>query len=191
VITKKPASLFHRGIAVTVFFVILGALAACHKHPSAPQQFTPFDQQALMDQMAQGTNPGTDWKIRILCILGGAVFGGLCGAFFSDRARAFRKWLLLGVAALAVVFGIFVSNTFAFLASALAAGVATYIALRILEGTDSSGGGFEPIFGNARPATRAELVAAGHMAAFDSRPSEPGAIPLGYLVETSQPGGSS
>ena len=122
-----------------------------------------------------------DWKMRALSLFAGIILGGLVGAFFSDRLRRFRRLLVLAAMTLALVVCVLANNPLAFGVGATVAGYAAFWLLR-----DRSNFGFEPIFGNARPAARDEIAAAGHMLAFDAASNsyvgEVG-IPLGILVE--------
>ena len=122
-----------------------------------------------------------DWKMRVIYLLAGIILGGLVGAFFSDRLRRFRRLLVLAAMTLALVVCVLANNPLAFGVGATVAGYAAFWLLR-----DRSNFGFEPIFGNARPAMRDEIAAAGHMLAFDAASNsyvgEVG-IPLGVLVE--------
>jgi hypothetical protein len=181
--TKFSPSI-RRGIALVIPLLLICMLAACHHHPATP------DQQALMDQMAQqGMDTGETWKTRFLAILLGTVVGALVGAFFSQRARPIRFWLAAASIVVLCVYCMFVNDGLALFGSAALSGAITYVLLSL--GQPKGSGGFEPIFGDARPATRGELVAARHMPAPDGRAAVSGAIPLGYLVETTPPGGSS
>jgi len=122
-----------------------------------------------------------DWKMRALSLFAGIILGGLVGAFFSDRLRRFRRLLVLAAMTLALVVCVLANNPLAFGVGAAVAGYAAFWLLR-----DRSNFGFEPIFGNARPAARDEIAAAGHMLAFDAASNsyvgEIG-IPLGTLIE--------
>lgn len=128
------------------------------------------------------SEPGIPWRMRILSLLAGALLGGLIGAFFSDRARRFRGWIVLGIGAVLVLGGIVLSSATAFLIAAVASGVTVYLFWRLPD----AGGGFDPIYGNARPATREEIAAAGFLALHDpstntvTRP--PPGIPLGTAL---------
>jgi hypothetical protein len=190
--------LFYRAAGTTLPLLTI-ALAGCHKHPPEQphfpqQQFTPYDQQALLEQMAQaqqGINPGENWKTRLLAIFAGAVIGALVGAFFSKRARAFRYWLIGCALLLLCVFGVFFGNDLAaFSCSGLLAGATTYALLSW--GEEAGGEGFEPIFGEARPATRNEVIGGGHVIGTNSgaRPAGRIHIPLGSIVEPKHLGGS-
>jgi hypothetical protein len=122
-----------------------------------------------------------DWKMRVIYLLAGIILGGLVGAFFSDRLRRFRRLLVLAAMTLALVVCVLANNPLAFGVGATVAGYAAFWLLRNRTYSE-----FEPIFGNARPAARDEIAAAGHMLAFDAASNsyvgEVG-IPLGILVE--------
>lgn len=126
--------------------------------------------------------PGIPWKMRILSLLMGALLGGLIGAFFSDKARRFRGWIVLGIGAVFLTGGIVLSNTTAFLIAAVASGIMVYLVWRL----PTASGGFDPIYGNARPATREEIAAAGFLAFHDPSTNTvirpPAGIPLGTAL---------
>lgn len=187
---KKLASIVNAGAGVILPLLALGTLAGCHKHPAEPppripQQFNPYDQQAMLAQMAQeATNPGENWKTRIFAVFLGAIIGALVGAFFSKRAQPIRYWLAAATVVVLCVYGMFVNDGFALFGSAALSGMVTYVLLSLGQATGDQG--FEPIFGNARPATREEIAAAGHALAYEqntntSTRDKPG-IPLGKLV---------
>lgn len=128
--------------------------------------------------------PGIPWKMRILSLLMGAAFGGLVGAFFSDKARKFRLWVVLAILGLMVLGGIVLSDTTAFLSGAVVSAATVWWLWRLPR--QDAGYGFLPIWGDARPATRDEIAAAGYVAAHNPStntftPARPG-IPLGTFI---------
>ena len=139
------------------------------------------DTHGVLSAIAQMLG-GIDWRVRLLYLLGGAILGGLVGAFFSHRLRRFRRLLGLSIIALLLIAGVLIDNFLAFGIGAAVAGGLAFWLLRIIP----AAGDFEAIFGNARPALRDEIAAAGHMLAFDAASNSyvgKVGIPLGSLLE--------
>jgi hypothetical protein len=192
---KKLTSLLNYAAGMSLPLI---AVAAGHRphQPSAPPaqpdlpatdisaMFAPPSTPAVGDSLSAlvlSMLANIDWKMRALYLFAGIILGGLIGAFFSDRLRRFRRLLVLAAMALALVVCVLANDPLAFGVGATVAGYAAFWLLR-----DRSNFGFEPIFGNARPAARDEIAAAGHMLAFDATSNsyvgETG-IPLGTLIE--------
>jgi type IV secretion system protein VirD4 len=74
----------------------------------------------------------TGWHLgtKLLSFFGGGLAGGLIGAFFSDRLRKFRLWVLLAIVALLVLGGVLLSSFTSGLVGALAGGIAAWLLLR-------------------------------------------------------------
>jgi hypothetical protein len=178
-----------RAVTARLYPLFCLVLAACHKlgvGGSGDQQQFPSDdsQAAMMAQLADvqaAMHPATNWWVRILCILAGAIVGALIGAFFSKRARMFRAYIVLALVVLLLIYGIYASDISAFVSSGIAGGVIAYTILSILTDSEIPE---EPPFGNARPANRLEVTRAGHIGstARDSG-KKSSAIPLGFFLE--------
>lgn len=67
---------------------------------------------------------------RILAFIIGAAIGSLIGAFFSDRLRAFRRWLLIALIASVVLFAIGFHSATAGVGGAIVGGILAWWLLR-------------------------------------------------------------
>jgi hypothetical protein len=190
---KKLTHLFNYAAAMSFPLI---AMAGHRPHPPALPAQPDLPATDISAMLAPSSTPpvgdslsalllsmlaNTDWKMRALYLFAGIILGGLVGAFFSDRLRRFRRLLVLAAMTLALIVCVLANNPLAFGVGAAVAGYAAFWLLR-----DRSNFGFEPIFGNAHPANRSEIAAAGHMLAFDAASNsyvgEVG-IPLGTLIE--------
>lgn len=176
--TKKLASMLYRAAGVSLTLLPVLAFAS-HSQPAA-EPITQPDVSAAFAQMAGHDALATGWAMRVLYLLAGIVVGGLAGAFFSHRLQRFRRRLIFAMVVLTLFASVFINDLLAFCVGTAVAGLAAYWLLR------AKPSGFDPIFGNARPATRNDIAQAGHMAAFDpaSQSYKGGnGIPLGNFVE--------
>lgn len=74
--------------------------------------------------------PRSGFASRLGAFIIGAAVGGLIGAFFSDRLRAFRRFIILALVALAVLGAVWANSIMAGLVGALVGGMAAWWWLR-------------------------------------------------------------
>lgn len=74
--------------------------------------------------------PRSGFGSRVGAFVIGAAIGGLIGAFFSDRLRAFRRFIILALIALAVLGAVWANSIMAGLVGASVGGVAAWWWLR-------------------------------------------------------------
>jgi type IV secretion system protein VirD4 len=111
---------------------ILLGLALLQLHAGALAQ---WGQPGGFQVEDQGWHLGT----KLLSFFIGGLVGGLIGAFFSDRLRKFRTWVLLTLLALFVLIGVLASSFTAALVGVIAGGIAAYLFLRDPESPPSPG----------------------------------------------------
>lgn len=96
---------------------------------------------------------------RLWAFIIGAGIGGLIGAFFSDRLRAFRRFIILAFIALAVLGAVWANSVLAGLVGALVGGIAAWWWLR--DPPTTSQRPRDTTLGSAEWATLAHLEAHG------------------------------
>lgn len=75
-----------------------------------------------------GATPG--WGTYLLYLVIAAACGAVVGAFFSHKARPFRRLMILGFIALAVLLSLYYRSSFGYVVAFIAAAIAAWMILR-------------------------------------------------------------
>jgi len=133
---------------------------APHQVAAIPASIPATTDAVLAMAPVVAASPGVDWGTRLFSLMVGAVAGALVGAFFSQRMRRLRRYLMLGALGLAALvvagIGITASDRMSQLVGAIVGAIATWMFLR-----DTSQDQDDTTLGSARWANAAELRAHG------------------------------